>query len=182
MICYVTTIGEKTTEICVQQLERFGFQVRVLSGMKPWIEKYREFIDIAGSRFEDCIRIDADVIVNGMVSGMKMFSEVPGLLMGQCQVYDFYRNGLHFAGPIFYSKNVFQKIQDEFSKLDPNRPETAAWRLPSINSHTKSAPVVVGMHGFFQTPEDIDRAEINKGERHQLEFYDFNLVRKLMKL
>ena len=65
MRAYVTSIGEPTTGICVDQLKRYGFDVILLDSKEPWIRKYRRFICEAVG---PCLRIDADVVPNSQIS------------------------------------------------------------------------------------------------------------------
>lgn len=180
MKAYLTTIGEPTTEICKEQLERFGFDVVVLDGAEPWAQKYARFIETAD---EDCIRIDADVILNQnikeAINGLKY---QPQMLMVQWSCYDLYRNNIGVCSPVFYSKKALEIIREDFKDLDLRRPEATAWRLKRINEFTATKDWVVGMHGFFQDKDHLARHLENKIERKQMEDYDFELAKKLTKL
>lgn len=181
MKAYVTSIGEKTEAICCEQLRKFGFEIVLLNEKEPWIEKYKKFLNLAYFNSQDCIRVDADIIVNQNILALKHGCN--GSLMGQAQVYDFYQNDLHTGGPIFYSKDVIKMILDNFHKLDEFRPETSAWRLPDVNPKTITLKwTVVGLHGFFQDEDAVARSEKNKIDRKQISKYDFDLARALNNL
>lgn len=183
MKAFVTSVGEKTTQICCDQLKRFGFEVILLDKKEPWFEKYKRFIVYASNENEDCLRIDADVIVNSfIVRAQKDLREHKGNFMMQYTIYDFYLNGIKLGQPVLYSKGSFKIIMDNFKNLDERRPEASAWRLKEINHFTKNIDTVVGMHGFFQNKETVERAELNKRARKQIGKYDFALVEKLMNL
>ena len=184
MRTFVTTIGEKTTDICVQQLSKYGFDSIVISGNTPWIEKYKEFIELAYRFNEDCLRVDADIIVNeGIVSAHTDLHKNKDKLMIQYSVYDLYKNGVSIGQPVLYSKKAISIIRQNLSKISPLRPEASAWRLPEINEHTLSiVDEIVGMHGFYQDKETVERAKENKINRKQIDKYDFDLVNKLMNL
>jgi len=64
MKAFITSIGEKTTKICCEQLSKFGFEIILLDEIEPWINKYKKFINMAN---EDCLRVDADIIVNEQI-------------------------------------------------------------------------------------------------------------------
>lgn len=180
MKAYLCSSGEKTTQICKEQLEKFGFEVVMLDEKESWKDKYLRFINTAD---DDCIRIDADIIPNGLV---KIFAEQITkehfYLMGQCYGYDFYKNGFGVIGITYYSKEGLDIIRENLDKIDWRRPEATAWRLPKINNRTFSNTEVCGMHGFFQTYEDLKMHEEHKLERKQIDEFDFVLAKKLLKL
>lgn len=177
MIAYVTSIGEKTTEICCQQLRRYGFFVVLLNKKEEWIDKYKRFINLAD---EDCLRIDADIIPNHKVKFIEVDSK--DALMIQHKLFDFYRNDVIIGGAVFYRRKALKIIKKNIGGLNRDRPETSAWRLNELVKDTVTSDLVVGMHGFFQDKETMERAEKNKMARDQIGYYDFNLAFKLMKL
>lgn len=178
MKLYLTSVGEKTTEVAKWQAERLGFEVVLLDKVEPWIDKYKRFIDMAQG--EDCLRMDADVILNKNIKQFILPDEK--ILIAQFHTFDFYKNDVSITSPVWYSKKSLKIIKDNLGKLDINRPEASAWRLENINDYTYTSYMVVGMHGFFQDKETIDRAIKNKTERKQIEEYDFWLVDKIMRL
>lgn len=183
MKAYVTSIGEKTTDICVEQLEKFGFEVVLLDKMESWESKYKRFIRMAHESNEDCIRVDADVIVNKNIK--KVFEDVEredNYLITSYNLYDLYRNGIFEGSPILYTKKAIGIINRYHMMLHPNRPESSACRLDRINPHKYHDETIVGMHGFGSDKETIMRAKQNKIDRKQIELFDFELVDKLMKL
>jgi len=177
MNAFVTSIGEKTTGICCQQLRRFGFKVVLLDKKEEWIDKYKRFIDIAD---EDCIRVDADIIVNKHIKNVGL--EDKKALMISYWGWDFYKNDMGITSPVFYRKPVFDIIKKNLHKIDARRPETSAWRLPGVVEKTFESQIVVGMHGFFQYDWTVKFAKKNKEDRGQISDYDFNLVNNLMNL
>ena len=52
MIAYVTSVGEKTTEICCEQLERYGFDVYFFNKKESWADKYKEDIHYFDYKFK----------------------------------------------------------------------------------------------------------------------------------
>jgi hypothetical protein len=177
MKAYLCSVGQKTTNICKEQLERFGFEVVMLDKKQPWEEKYREFINTAN---EDCLRIDADIIPNESIKAV--YSSYPDAIMTQFKGYDFYKNDVGIIGVVCYNKEAIKIIKNNLDKIDWRRPEATAWRLREINNHTHTSDMIVGTHGYFQTEEDLERHLKNKTERKQIDDYDFELSRKLLKL
>jgi len=170
MKCFLTSIGERTTELCRWQLEKLGFEVVLLDEKESWIDKYKKFIFMAD---KDCLRIDSDVIPNKNIKKL-----VSDCWMVQAKTYDLYRNDVWFTSPVFYSKEAIDLIRLNFDLLDKNRPETSAWRLIPKDK-LKNLDIIVGIHGFFQDKETIERAKQNKINRGQIQDYYFELVEKI---
>ena len=178
MKAYVSSFGEKTTELCCSQLERFGFEVVLMDEKEEWHKKYKRFIQIAN---EDCLRIDADVIVNEKIKqlGVGLSKRV---WIESFTLYDLYRNGLFQGSPIYYKTEALDFLKKNLDRITPLRPEASALRLKGINEHKyQNDIIVVGMHGFFQDDETVKRAKSNKEQRGQTGF-EFDLVNKLRNL
>ncbi len=185
MKAYVTSVGEKTEALCVDQLNKMGFQTCILGGKEPWHRKYIKFLELARKFDEDCVRVDADVLVNKQFTPESVKADLEvwkDALMLQYTIFDFYRNSPHIGQPVVYRAGAIQEIIKDVGKIDLHRPETSAWRLPHINPRTGTIDRVVGMHGFFQTPVDVARAKEHKIERKQMDKCDFDLVNKVMAL
>ncbi|HBX15882.1 MAG: hypothetical protein UV20_C0009G0042 [Candidatus Magasanikbacteria bacterium GW2011_GWA2_42_32] len=176
MKAFVTSIREKTTEICCWQLRRYGFEVILLDEQEEWFKKYKRFILMAD---ETCLRIDADIIVNKNIMKLETGHFC---LMTQFHCFDFYKNNTGVCSPVLYHKDAIENIRKNIDSLDRERPETSAWRLPAIVKHTFTSNLIVGMHGFFQFEKTMEMAKANKINRKQIEDYDFELVDKLKEL
>lgn len=179
MEAYVTSIGERTTQICCDELKRLGFEVILLGDRESWINKYSKFIKSAN---EDCFRIDADVIPNSkMLLAPDLKKDAWAI---RSWVWDLYKNDLSITGPVFYRKQALDIIRENLDKLNPNRPEATALRLPEVNPHIFLADLILGIHGLQQSDETIERARKHKIERGHLKKYNYNfdLVRKLKEL
>ena len=183
MRAFLTTIGEKTTGICREQLERFGFEVVMLDKKEPWFDKYKKFIMTAN---EDCLRIDADVIVNKNIERVRTspFTDFQGkkYLMVEFNGWNFYKNDLGVIGCTFYSAECLEILRKNIDKIQEARPETSAWRMGLIVSRTLNSDIAVGIHGIGQDLETFKRAMENKVARGQIDKYDFNLANKITKL
>lgn len=181
MKIFITSFDEPTVNICLEELEKFGFKnIILLNQLEDWFSKYRRFISLAD---EDCLRIDADVIINkNIIEITDLFNKQSWDLMLQVYVYDFYKNNVGISSPVLYKKRAIDIIKKNINKLDKERPEATAWRLPEINPFTRTVKEVCGMHGFFQRQSGFDRAFKNKIARKQIKDYDFELAKKLMDL
>lgn len=174
MRAYLTSIGERTTRVCYEQLERFGFDVILLDKREEWVDKYKSFIRLAN---EDCIRIDADIIPNESIK--RVGGENYGLIT--YMTYDLYRNNIGVSSPVFYKKRIIDILKKRIKDIPTSRPEANASRFPEINPDKYNSNLIIGMHGFFQDKETRARAERNKIERKQIVYYDFNLIKELYK-
>jgi hypothetical protein len=186
MIAYVTSVGEKTTEICVKQLQRRGFEVVLMDDKEPWIQKYARFIVQANRKGEDCVRVDADVIVNRFFTPANIENDAKDFskyLMLQYGIYDLYSNGVKYGQPVFYSHKALPIIERNLAMINPRRPEATAWRLSEINPFTRTMDDdVVGMHGFFQDADTMAKAKENRIARKQEDLIDENLLEQILKL
>lgn len=181
MKAYLTTIGERTTEICKSQLEKFGFEVIMLDEYEQWLDKYKKFILLASEDGNACIRIDADTIPNKNIVRIRE-NTFDGILMSCFLGYDFYKNDIGVISPVYYSANALQIIRKNLDKIGKFRPETDASRLPEINPQYEVIDWIIGIHGFFQDFETIERARSNKIQRKQNSEYDFDLVNQIISL
>jgi hypothetical protein len=183
MKAYITSIGERTTDACAAQLKRLGYDVVLIGGVERWDDKYRRFLGMAD---EDCLRVDADVILNGELTTevLEKLSRLYGRsLMLQFSIFDFCSMNVRQGQPIFYRKAVLEKIRRNLSFMNHSRPEAWAWRLPEINPHTSMiSDRIVGIHGFFQTQKEIDRAIEHRIARKQEDEIELDLINDLKKL
>ena len=177
MKAFVCSVGERTTHICCEQLKRFGFEVVLLDGKEHWIDKYKRFISIAN---EECLRIDADIIPNRNIQ--LVGREDKNLPMIQYKLYDFYKNDITIGNPILYRKKALDMIKANTDKLEVGRTETSAWRRIVIETYTSD--LIVGIHGFAQDKETMERAKKHKIDRGHLKKYnyDFDLAYKIIEL
>lgn len=178
MIAFVTSIGEKTTDLCVEQLKRYGFEVELLDKEETWLDKYKRFIVLAT---DDCLRIDADILVNKNVTLVGSDIEEDDYIQAH-SYYDLYQNNLSLGGPIFYKKQALDIIRKNLHNLSNFRPETMACRLPELDCRRGRSDLVIGIHGIGQDDAALLRTIHNKTSRGQLENYDFELYKKINKL
>jgi len=178
MKAYVTSIGERTTDLCIAQLEKYGFEVIPLTGKEKWIDKYKRFILMAN---EDCLRIDADTLVNEE-SKLIGIDVKPDEYIIAYNYYDMYKNKVSLGGPVFYTKKGLDIIRENIDKISEQRPETSAVRLKQFIGHMGRRDFVMGIHGLGQDDATIERAIHNKVMRGQLDTYNFEFIKKINKL
>lgn len=180
MNAYVTSIGEKTTDICCEQLRRYGFNVILLDKKESWVDKYKRFINMAEG---NCLRVDADVIVNSKIKMIHGFQTDDDYLLVDFHTYDFYKNDLSVSAPVYYKAEAIKMIKERLDEIEDVRPEATLSRKV-VGSRKGTSELIVGMHGFFQTEDHLHEAEANKIKRGQIEKYgyDFRLAEKMLKL
>lgn len=178
MKAYVCSIGEKTTQLCCDQLKRYGFEIILLDEKESWHKKYLRFIELAD---EDCVRIDADIIPNRNIKKL-LTEDVSGATMIQYGHYCLYKNMPSIGNPCLYTKKALDIIKLNINNIHETRPETSAWRLDGIRQRAITDDTIMGIHGFFQDIKDVERAKHNKIHRKQSNQFDFDLVDKIMKL
>lgn len=181
MIAYVTSIGEKTTQICIDQLQRYGFTVVSLSDDEPWLDKYKEFIRLAAKSGLPCIRVDADVVPNENIREAAHVKLTGRNVMCQFKVYGLYRNGF-IPSVVYYSPEAIKEIADDIDELDPRRPETSASRLKHLKGRLQESDLVVGMASFFQDYKHFNRSLRHAIDRGTVDKKDYDLAAKLLSL
>lgn len=181
-LVFLTSCDEKTAGIAKDQIIKLGFYIVHLDKKEEWFDKYQRFIRLASNApYDYFIRVDADVILNKNIKTAYQNFLASGALFGQANTFSFYANDL-VDSVCFYSMESIKIISDNITKLDPDRPETSASRLPEINHKKISLPETVGMNSFFQNNAHFTRHLNHKKDRKQMSHYDFDLATKLLNL
>lgn len=180
MKVYVTSVGEKTTDFCVKQWKKYGFEVILMDEKEPWIEKYKRFIQLAHATGEDVIRCDADIIPNKNVGELQYLAEIyKTQYVVQFMTLNFLSLDLYPSCPMIYKRTGLQVMNALVDKIDSFRPETQMCRMPETVNYVFTSPMVMGINGFFQKEEDFERQIANRIKRGQTEQYDFNLAKEV---
>ncbi|MDZ4228356.1 MAG: hypothetical protein U1E54_03860 [Candidatus Levybacteria bacterium] len=183
MKAFIFSVGEPTTDVAVWSLKRLGFDVTLMHNPKTsFYEKYREFLEKA--RQEDVvIRSDADVIVNkGFMELLKIYESQNNVWWMQGKLFCHLKHDLIYGAPnIMNYKAINVGLQHFHEYKREHRPETALSRANELANPRRFRAVdyFVGMHGYKQKREDIDRVLKQKEERNQLKNWDMELVEKL---
>lgn len=175
MKAYVTSIGEPTTDLCIWQLKRMGFDITVIKDNRSLGDKLE---DIYNQADDDFIRVDADVIVNQGVRAVHKMNM--NLWWVQYRTFDMYKLDLSYGGVQYISKKILPTLRANISRFKhDDRPETRMYRLDEFNERWrfKNAENVVGVHGFGQ--KDIERVRTTKNGRKYSSDYDWALVERM---
>lgn len=184
LTAYVTSVGERTTDVCVWALKRNGWKVEIMSEREPWPDKYARFVEIAAHEAVPCLRVDADQILGKIATPQFMLEKLGDGLFAQFRLFDLYQMAPFHTSPLFYLPEALQQAHKLISReqMDETRPEASIMRHPSLDPHRRDHDEIIGIHGFYQDFETVERAKANKRARGQMDRYDFALADKLTKL
>lgn len=177
MRCFVFSIGEKTTDLCVELMKEYGFEVILYQDQTSLWEKlkrfYTEALETEDKKF---MRIDADIIPNRNV--MKL----DGGEGWQCASgYDWYSQDRKAISVHVMDRFVIKEcLENIYEAKDKIRPETHLWRLPNVNPFTSiQEDFNSGLHGYGQK-DHRERIKDLKYNRNQA--YDWELLDRIESL
>lgn len=180
MKCYVTTIGEPTTDLCIWSLKRNGFDVEVIDGNDSLASKLKRIYLKADDSF---YRVDADVIVNKNLLPTKHLI-IRDTWWLQFQVFDWYKQDITNGGIQYIKKEALPILISHVDEMmDKERPETYMFRLKEFSEPRRCTTItdkIMGIHGYGQN--DIDKVISTKQRRGQYDLYDFELCKRLNEL
>lgn len=174
---FVFSIGERTTDLCCELMQRYGFEVVLYQDDTTLWDKlkrfYTEALETEDTKF---VRIDADVIPNRNV--LKLVKDMDDYQWVCASGYDWYRQdrgavSIHVMtraivyGCLWYIESAKDKV----------RPETHLWRNLEINpfTHVKDS-YSCGIHGYGQQDQ---RERIKKLKQSRDQAYDWSLVERI---
>lgn len=180
MKAYVTSIGEPTTRLCIEQLKRHGFEVEVLQDDRPLWAKLK---DIYNRADDDFMRVDADVIVNrnlAKFTTLDDFDRDIWWIQGRC--FGWYSQDVIHGGVQFIRREALEHLRlwvDAFQNAE--RPETELSRIRAFHNPRRfvSIDTVLGLHGYKQGDYHRDRVKAQKARRGQFDNYDFDVSEAL---
>lgn len=175
MRAYITSIGEKTTELCKWSLERNGFEVILVEGLTTLQEKLKF---IYNDTNEDFVRVDADVIPNrNLTPDIKTDN-----WWTQFQMFEWFRQDVGWGGVQFIKKEALPALRanvDQFKWHD--RPETELSRIPEFHNPRRFAsdPTIMGVHNYKNDIKRVSKVKANRGQSH---LFDWALVERINEL
>lgn len=179
MKAFVTSIGEPTTRLCIEQLRRYDYEVTVL---KDESSLWSKLVRIYNEADSDFLRVDADFVPNRNIKDFwqKYDRDVWWV---QPSIFDWYRQDIGQGGAQFIRREALPILRmciPAFEKAE--RPETEVSRVEPLHNPRRmvTSDVVVGMHGYRQG--HLDRIRAQKARRGQSDNYDWNLVEELERL
>lgn len=177
MKAYVFSIGEPTTDLCVELMEKYGFDVQLIYNETSSLwDKLKYFYTKALETEDDVsVRIDADIIPNRNVKRL-----VDDFINGwSCASgYDWYKQDRGAISIHVMDRATVKKCLKHIEEAkDKVRPETYLWRLKGVNNLTDvEEDYSCGIHGYGQQTHR-DRIKALKDSRGQS--YDWDLVERI---
>lgn len=175
MKTYVFSIGEPTTDLCVELMKSYGFEVILYQDQTSLWEKlkrfYTEALESEGNYF---MRIDADIIPNSNVKRLANSQSLWTCATG----YDWYKQDRGAISIHVMNRSIIEKCLAHIDEAkDEVRPETYLWRLPEVNKHTViKEEYSCGIHGYGQKHH---RQRIKDLKHLRNQKYDWDLVERI---
>lgn len=181
MKAYVFSIGESTTDLCVELMKEYGFEVILYQDSSTlWDKLKRFYLEAFGTKDKMFVRIDADIIPNQNAKIIPKYT--PNYPMWDCSVgWDWYKQDRGSISIHYMNRLAVELCLDHIDECSRQvRPETYLWRVPNINPFTKQDWTISrGMHGYAQ----VDQRERIKQLKHlRNQEYDWSLVERIEKL
>lgn len=177
MKAYVFSIGEPTTELCIELMEKYGFDVQLIYNETSSLwDKLKYFYTKALETEDDVfVRIDADIIPNRNVKRL-----VDDFINGWtcASGFDWYKQDRGAISIHVMNRSIIEKCLAHIDEAkDEVRPETYLWRLPEVNKHTViKEEYSCGIHGYGQKHH---RQRIKDLKHLRNQKYDWDLVERI---
>lgn len=181
MKAYVFSIGETTTNLCVELMKEMGFEVILYNDQTSLWDKLRRFYTEAlQTDDKEFVRIDADIIPNKRTLDLLKVND--GCLWHCAVGWDWYKQE-RGAISIHHMKReaVAICLQNIKQARDKNRPESYLWRMQEFHYPRVCHLINIscGMHGYGQK-DQRERIKSLKESRNQE--YDWTLVERIENL
>lgn len=174
MRAFVFSIGESTTELCVEQLEKFGFDVVLWQDSTPlWKKLYKLY----WQPDEEIVRVDADIIPNENI--LELINIDDDCWWHCASGWDLYKNDIAPISIHYMKQEALVAARDYISRgKDELRPETYVWRSRPFMQPRRCevVPLVCGIHGYGQK-DQAERIKTMKSLRNQP--YDWDFIEKM---
>lgn len=174
MLAYVFSIGEPTTQLCVEALEKNGLEVVLYQDGSRFTEKYKRLMTEAEPPF---VRVDADIIVNYRVKEYLEQAKDWSCPYG----WVWWQQDLQPISVMYYSGEVVEIIKPHlYDKdfLNTPRPEQHMWSLPEIQGKNHKIETPVGLKGYgVRNLKPVKERKANRGQ-----VYDWRWVERINSL
>lgn len=171
----VFSLGEPTTKICIEALEKHNLDVVLYQDGSRFTEKYKRMIEeIKDDVF---LRVDSDIIVNHRLPEYLEEAKDWSCPMG----WVWWQQDLAPISVMHYTREVIELIRphiyDETFKRTP-RPEQYMWSLPELKDKTHKIEVPIGIKGYgIRNLKPVKERKNNRGQ-----WYDWNWITKMNNL
>jgi len=187
MIAFVTTIGEKATDLCIWSLKRNGFEVHTISGDDSLADKLERIYEEAHNLDIDFLRVDADIVVNKYctperiktIARMDIYKDAWWL---QFQTYDWYQQMIGYGGVQYIKREAVPILKNNLKYFKGHeRPETELSRSHGMYNPRRfeSFDALMGLNNYKNDMKRVAKVKANRG---QSDNYDFELAQRLEEL
>lgn len=178
MKAYVFSIGEKTTDLCCDLMESYGFEVILYQDKSSlWHKLKRFYEDALETEDQEFVRIDADIIPNKRTKDLLKVND--GCLWHCAVGWDWYRQERGSIS-IHHMKRQAVEIclENIMTAKDKVRPESHLWRLQEFHFPRvcHGIDISCGIHGYGQG-DHRERIKSLKASRQQ--DYDWDLIERI---
>lgn len=181
MKAYVFSIGEKTTDLCVEQMQAMGFEVVLYQDNSSlWDKMKRFYTEALATNDTEFVRIDADIIPNRRVLDLVKIND--GCLWHSAVGWDWYKQERGAISIHHMKREAVETCLENIEMArDKVRPESFLWRLEEFHYPRvcHCIDISCGIHGYGQA-DQRDRIKDLKKSRNQE--YDWELIRKIEEL
>lgn len=174
MKAYVFSVGEPTTQLCVEALENNGLEAVLYQDGSRFTEKYKRLITEAEPPF---VRVDADIIVNHRLKEYLEQAKDWSCPYG----WVWWQQDFQPISVMHYSAEVIELIKPHLYDNDFNhtpRPEQYMWSLPEMQGKNHKIKIAVGLKGYGI--RNLKPVKERKAARSQE--YDWRWVERLNEL
>lgn len=174
MKCYITSIGEPTTDLCVKQLSE-RFEVILVRHKDTTLWEKLEWIYTHAK--DDFVRVDADVVPNRNLE--------PNFIRELCRdevwwlqflTFDWFKQDVANGGVQFIKAEALPFLRDHVEEaMGEERPETYMSRIEGFHNPRRfeTHPIVMGLQNY---KNNLSRIKQTKLRRRQEDMYDFELA------
>lgn len=181
MKAFVFSIGESTTDLCVELMQEYGFEVVLYKdGTTLWDKLKRFYTEALETDDQEFIRIDADIIPNKRVQDLIKIND--GCLWHCAVGWDWYKQQRNTISIHHMKREAIEKcLQNIESAKGKIRPETHLWRIEEFHwpRVCHQVDISCGMHGYGQKNQ---RERIKQLKHLRNQEYDWSLVERIEEL
>lgn len=175
MKAIVFSIGEPTTNLCVEALKRQNLEVEVYNDGSRFTEKYKRLM--TENQDSEFLRVDADIIVNHRINEYLEQAKDWSCAYG----WVWWQQDLAPISVMYYSKPIVEIIKKHLYDKDflkTSRPEQYMWSLPELKGRIHKINVPLGIKGYgIRSLNPVKERKANRGQE-----YDWRWIEKVNEL
>lgn len=176
MKAFVFSIGEKTTDLCVELMQEMGFDIILLQDKESLWHKLKKFYTEAlETEDNEFVRIDADIIPNKRVLDLIKVND--GCMWHSAVGFDWYKQDRGSISIHHMKRDAVEICLENIeSARDKIRPESHLWRIQEFHwpRVCHNVNINCGLHGYGQKEhrERIKALKYARGQEYQWDLID----------